>query len=179
MDFTCSDTVTHPAEVVHGLLRDDMTKILPYLPDVAAIEILTREDEERGVRLVNLWRASETAVPKVAKAFLKPEMLTWKDHALWLHAERRAEWRLEPNVGADLFTCSGSTSVVPADDASCRIDVRGTLEVYPERVKGLPRLLAGKMRSTIESFVVRMIVPNMETMARGVQGYLDDQSQQG
>ena len=35
------------------------------------------------------------------------------------------------------------------------------------------------VRSTVESFVVRMIVPNMETMARGVQGYLDDQSQQG
>ena len=95
MDFTCSDTVTHPAEVVHALLRDEMTKILPYLPDVAAIDVLTRDEEERGIRQVNVWRASESAVPKVAKAFLKPEMLTWRDHAVWLHAERKAEWHLE------------------------------------------------------------------------------------
>ena len=110
MDFTCSDTVTHPAEVVHLLLRDDMTQILPYLPDVDGIEVLTREDEDRGVRLVNLWRASEGAVPKVAKPFVKPEMLSWKDHALWLHGARKAEWRLEPKVGGELFTCSGSTT---------------------------------------------------------------------
>ncbi|MCA8924225.1 MAG: hypothetical protein KDD82_20615 [Planctomycetes bacterium] len=179
MEFTCSDRVTHPAEVVHSLLRDDMTKILPYLPDVDAIEVLTREDEATGVRIVNLWRASEGAVPRVAQAFLKPEMLTWKDHALWLHEARKAQWRLEPNVGGDLFDCNGSTTVTPDGDGACRIDVAGALNVYPERVKGVPRLLAGKMRSTVESFVVRMIVPNMETMARGVQGYLDDQSQQG
>jgi hypothetical protein len=55
-----------------------------------------------------------------------------------------------------------------------QVKIDGDLNIYPERVPGVPRLLAGKLRSKIEAWVVDMIVPNLQTMARGVQAYFDD-----
>lgn len=177
MLFENTDDVGHPVDRVFGLLRDEMPLIVPYLNDVEEIIIEEREDKDGGdVRIVNLWRASHSKVPRLVQKFIKPDMLCWKDYALWHPSgPPRAEWRLEPKVGGSLFTCTGQTSIVEKEPGkSCQIKVEGDLRVYPENVPGVPRLLAGKMRSKIESFVVAMLVPNMQTLAHGVQAYFDD-----
>ena len=177
MLFENVDAVDHPVEEVFHLLRDDMTSLVPYLPDVQEIVVLEREDQAGGsVRIVNLWRGSGSQVPALVQKFMKAEWLSWKDHAVW-HTEgtRRAEWRLEPNVGGKLFECTGQTSVLEDGPGRTRIKIQGDLRVYPERFPGVPRLLAGKVRGSIESFVVGLLTPNMKTMARGVQRFFDDQ----
>jgi hypothetical protein len=177
MDFECTDEVGHSGEEVYHLLRDRQEQIVPYLADVEEIKVLERTDEPGGVRLVNLWRASMDQAPSVVRKFLTPDLVSWKDHAFWPAGERRVEWRLEPRVGGNLFECTGSTTILPgARDGTCRIQVKGRLGIYPERLPGVPRILAATIRSKIESFVVSMIVPNMQTLARGVQGYFDDQA---
>lgn len=175
MDFQCTDEIGHPVDAVLRLLRDDMPSIVPYLNDVEEIRVLERREEPGGLRLVNLWRASTSAAPAVVQKFITPDLVSWNDHAFWPAGASRAEWRLEPRVGGTLFECTGVTTVLPgARDGSSRLEIKGTLRVYPERVPGVPRLLAGTVRPKVESFIVSMIVPNMKTLARGVQGYLDD-----
>lgn len=177
MDFECTDDVGRPGDAVYELIRDRMESIVPYLADVEEIRVLERKDEPGGLRLVNQWRASMDQAPSVVRKFLTPDVVSWKDHAFWPKDARRAEWWLEPRVGGKLFECTGTTTVLPGPtDATCRIHVKGKLGIYPERLPGVPRLLAGAIRSKIESFVVSMIVPNMQTLARGVQGYFDDQA---
>lgn len=175
MDFQCTDEIGHPVDSVLRLIRDDMPAIVPYLNDVEEIRVLERKDEPGGVRLTNLWRASTRAAPAVVQKFVTPDLVTWNDHAFWPSGANRAEWRLEPRVGGRLFECTGTTSVVPgAREGTSRLEVKGRLSVYPERVPGVPRLLAGTLRPKVESFIVSMIVPNLQTLARGVQGYFDD-----
>ena len=59
MLFQNVDEVGHPVEDVFRLLRDEMTKIVPYLPDVEEIVVLEEERRPDGtLRLVNLWRGS-------------------------------------------------------------------------------------------------------------------------
>ncbi len=59
-------------------------------------------------------------------------------------------------------------------EGTCRIHIEGRLAIHPERVPGVPRLLASAVRGKIETFIVSMIVPNLQTLARGVQGYFDE-----
>ena len=176
MDFTCSDTVTHPAEVVHLLLRDDMTQILPYLPDVDGIEVLTREDEDRGVRLVNLWRASEGAVPKVAKPFVKPEMLSWKDHALWNQNEWTCDWRVETTMFTENVNCYGHNTYV-VDGEHTILQIRGELDVSLKGVPGVPKFLASKVAPQVEKLIVTLLKPNLLSVAKGLQDFLDAESE--
>jgi nitrogen fixation protein len=176
--FQCEDEVGHPVAKVFALIRDDMPALVPYLNDVEEIVVVERKDEGEGrMRILNLWKGSSSKAPRVVRKFLSPDTLSWKDHALW-HSDvpRRAEWRLEPKVGGSLFECLGTTSLIEKGPQSTLIRIEGNLDIYPERLPGVPRLLAGKSRGKIESFVVAMLVPNMQTMARGVQAYFDDQA---
>lgn len=175
MQFECTDEVGHDIEEVFHLVRDDMTALVPYLSDVEEIKVLERKDEPGGIRIVNVWRGSTSKAPGIVQKFISPELVTWTDHAFWPKDRKLAEWRLEPRVGGRLFECKGTTAVIPGTaPGRCKIQIKGDLNIYPERLPGVPRLLAGTVRSKIEEFVVGMIVPNLQTMARGVQGYFDD-----
>jgi len=177
MDFECVDEVGYPLDDVYRLIRDDMTAIVPYLSDVEEIKVLERKEEPNGLRLTNLWRGSVSAAPRVVQSFITQDLVTWNDHAFWPNDRKVAEWRLEPRVGGKLFDCSGTTAVIPGlREGTCKLQIRGRLNVYPERLPGVPRLLAGTLRGKIEGFVVGMIVPNLQTLARGVQGYFDDKA---
>ena len=176
MRFQCIDDVNHRLEKVLCLVRDDMPAIVPYLNDVRGIETLSREDKEDGrVQLVSLWRGSPDRAPAVVQKFLSDDLLSWKDHALWYPSgPARAEWRLEPKIGGTLFDCTGTTALLEPEPGKTQIKIHGDLKIYPEKVPGVPRILAGRLRTKIEAFVVEMIVPNLQTMARGVQNYFDD-----
>lgn len=178
MLFQCIDDVGHSAEKVFHLLRDDMPSLVPYLSDVEVIEVLEcKELGEGRLNIINLWKGSNSKAPRMVQKFLTPDLISWKDHAIW-HSEgiTRAEWRLEPKHGGSLFECTGCTQITETTPGACRIQIDGDLKIYPERLPGVPRLLAGKLRSRIESFVVAMVVPNMQTMAKGVQAYFDDKA---
>jgi len=178
--FENVDQVGHPIESVFHLVRDEMPKLVPYLNDVESIVVETFETRADGkIECVNVWHGSDGKVPALVRKFLKPDALCWTDYAVWTDdasdRPRRAEWRLEPRIGANLFTCTGTTSVIPDGEGACQIKIEGDLQVYPERLPGIPKLLAGKVRGKIESFVVALLVPNMQTMALGVQNYFDDE----
>lgn len=180
MEFECADEVGYPLEQVFALVRDDMPALRPFLPDVDEITVLERKDEPDGVRLINLWRASSRSVPSVVQRFVSADLLCWKDHAFWPRELREARWRLEPKVGGTLFECTGTTALLPgAREGTTKIRVRGDLRVYPERLPGVPRFLASRVRGTIEKFVVDMLVPNMSSMAKGVRGYFEDAARRG
>lgn len=180
MRFECSDEVGHAPDLVFHLLRDDMDSLLPYLEDVESIEVVERREEEGGVRITNLWRGSTRKAPSVVQKVLTPDLVSWTDYAFWVTAARRAEWRLEPRVGGRLFECKGTTTIGPgARDDACRIQIQGELNVYPERLPGVPRIMAGALRGKVEQFICDMIVPNMKTMSRGVQRCFDDRRRAG
>tara|TARA_R110002072_G_scaffold1101_3_gene9192 strand:+ start:152 stop:700 length:549 start_codon:yes stop_codon:yes gene_type:complete len=173
--FECVDEVRHSASKVFTLMRDEMPSLVPYLDDVQEIVVTDRRQEGSSVYVTSLWRGSANKAPKLVQKFLSPEVLSWTDHATWNQVEVcYATWRLEPKVGGRLFECSGTTTVREKTPESCEIQIEGDLRIYPERLPGVPRLLAGGLGGKIESFVVNLLVPNIQDMARGVRSYLDD-----
>ena len=48
------------------------------------------------------------------------------------------------------------------------------LEIYPERVPGVPKLLARKFRPQIENVIQKQVSPNLKNLAVSVRRYVAD-----
>jgi hypothetical protein len=158
-----------------------MEDIVPFLPNIAAIETLEKRKQRNGTwRIVRRWRAKAEQVPSLVRPFLAEELLQWLDHALWVPAEYKVEWRQEPEYrpAAGLYECHGTNFFLPdeqdPEQTSC-VRITGSLRVYPEKLPGVPAFLARRVAPQVEKFIVHLIEPNLAELARGLEAYLDQQ----
>jgi len=145
---------------------------LSYLQDQGAGHPFGREVR---LRLLNLWQGNARQAPTAVRPFMTRDLVRWKDHAVWNDQENRVEWRFEAFHLDRLFDARGANAFSAVDDGSTRVDISGTLEVYPERVPGVPRLVARRIAPRVESFVIGLITPNLAQLPRAVQEYLDQE----
>ena len=54
-----------------------------------------------------------------------------------------------------------------------QFEVEGDLTVDPDNVPGLPKVIARRFQSRLESFIVKALRPNLTSIATAVQRYLD------
>ncbi len=174
MKIDYDQVITHPVDAVWPVLRDNMASLIPLLPSVACIEEVERRREDDQMHLVLDWQASAVSAPKLVRPFFQPEMARWRDYASWNDATKEVHWRFETRSFDDLFSCAGVNYFTKVG-AGTRIHITGELEVYPDRVPGVPRILAGRARPMIESFIVGMITPNLADLPGAVQRFLDQQ----
>lgn len=178
MQFSKESSVSHPAQVVLDTMIHGMESIVPFLPSVESIETLEKGEEIEGrIRVVRRWQGTADSAPSAVRPFLSRESLAWTDTAVWTPAEWKVEWSLSTSM-SKLYDCSGVNYYEPdpaAPEGSTRMRITGDLVVYPDRLPGLPRFLARKLAPQVEKFVVNLITPNLTDVAKGLQGYLDDQ----
>ena len=169
------DTVDFPREKVFETFRDNLVDLLEYLPDIKDIEVQDREEvDEDTIKVVNLWKAKEEDVPTMARKFIKPEMLQWTDYATWRKDEWVCDWEMEVGFLKDAITCKGQNRYIEEDGAT-KIQIDGDLEVDATQIPGVPRLVASKVGSAVENFVVKLIEPNLTDVNRGLERYLERQ----
>ena len=94
MNFQITDKVGFSRESVFKTLRDDLPKLLDYLPSVGSIVVEERREEGACTYMTNLWTAAGTEIPSIAKKFIKPQMLKWTDRAVWNHETHCCKWIL-------------------------------------------------------------------------------------
>jgi hypothetical protein len=169
MKIQVSDELPLPAEEVFLLIRDRMPELVPFMNEVESITVTKRVDDGETVRIVNLWQGSMDKVPKPIQRFVKPELASWNDHAVWTTPDRTARWHLEPRVGAKVFECSGTTKIQELDEARCRLVMDIDLEVYPERIPGVPKILGRRFRGRIEQTIAGMLTPNIRNLATSIR----------
>jgi len=176
MNFEKASIVSHPAALVLETMIERMHEIVPFLPSVTGIELVSREDVGSDqIRIVRRWQGTTDSAPGALRPFLTDEAMGWTDTALWTPSEYRVDWTLSTSLGK-LYDCSGTNYFEPDPDAletSTRMRVTGVLQVYPERLPGIPRFLGKKLAPQVEKFVVGLITPNLTDVADGLQGYLD------
>ncbi|MFK7988067.1 MAG: hypothetical protein AB8I08_18755 [Sandaracinaceae bacterium] len=167
--------IHHPQALVYEAYRDRLPEIAPYIPDVEEIRVESREDGEGEVKLHNVWIA-KSEIPIFARAFLKPEMLRWDDHAVWKDAEHRVHWTLKLRVFTDQVTCGGTNTFLANGDNETKVVLDGDLDIDLKNIKGVPRMLAGGMKPKLEKFIVSMITPNLKKVNSSLQQFLDEHS---
>lgn len=167
------DSIPFGRKVVFDTFRDKLTELVPYLPTVASITVEKREEVDADTtKLLNVWKAKDEDIPKVAQAFIKPEMLQWNDYATWHNDTWTCDWTMKVGFLTDAVSCSGTTTYVEKGDNQTEVIMKGELKVDASKIPGVPRLLAGKVGDAVESFVVRMITPNLTQVNRGLEQYL-------
>lgn len=172
MKIASSAVVAHPIDRVYLCYRDRLPEVVPHLPDISRIEVQSRKATEAGVELLNVWYAS-TPIPAAARAFVRPNMLRWEDHATWTDATTRCSWRLVVPAFAKMVSCSGSTVIERVDAERTRVTLSGELTLNLARLPGMNRFMAATMGPQVEAFIVRLITPNLEKTNLAIGAFLD------
>ena len=177
-DIDITDEVAHSREKVFTTFRDDLTELIPHLPDIKNITVKDRDQlDDQTIKVVNLWEAEAEEVPKVARSFIKPEMLKWTDYATWRKDAWECDWEMEVGFLTDAVTCEGTNRYRELADDRTEIHIDGKLEVDARQIPGVPRLGAGKIGNVVENFVVKLITPNLTNVNRGLERYLAEQGE--
>jgi hypothetical protein len=165
--------IHHPREAVFTAYRDKLPEVAAYIPDIRAIDVVSREDGQGTAKLHNLWIA-DREVPGFAKAFIKPDMMCWDDHADWSDAEQLVRWELHVRAFSEAVTCKGTNSFHVVDDQTTQVLLEGELQIDLAKVRGVPRIMAGRLGPKFERFIVSLITPNLEKVNESLGAYLDD-----
>ncbi|MBN2799600.1 MAG: hypothetical protein JXX28_10670 [Deltaproteobacteria bacterium] len=172
MEIRSESIIRHPRAAVYAAYRDNLPEIArDYMPDIKEIIVHKREDNAAGVSLHNEW-VSSADLPRAMQTVIKPEMMKWNDFADWDDAGFFVAWRLKTGAFTDAVICAGRNTFEEIDANTTKVVLTGDLTIDPKALP-VPRLLAGKMATTIEGFVVKMITPNLTKVNESLQTYLD------
>lgn len=174
MLISADATLLYPRPVVYAAYRDDLTKLLAYLPNVRNIEVKSRKEDGSRVDLVNIWHGGGE-IPAAARAVLSEAMLSWTDYATWKEDAWTCDWRTETHAFTEAVDCKGQNRFVEVEGGT-RIEIRGELKIDAKKIKGVPGFLAGKVASAVESFLSAKIQPNLVEVTEGLRKYLAEKA---
>lgn len=159
---------------VFAVYRDKLPVLVPYLPNVRGITVVSRSDEAGVTKLLNRWKGGGD-IPAAVRKFLSEELLEWDDHATWDQASFTTKWRTVVPAFKEALDAAGTNFYEEVGPALTRYRIEGELKVDASKVKGVPRFLAGTVGPIIETFLVGAIKPNLVSVAKGVEQYLRTQ----
>ena len=161
----------HPRQTVYVTYRDRLEDLVPYLPNIDEVEVLESERDGSELHVTNRWTAS-APIPKIARRVIRPEMLSWRDFAVWHDDEWCCEWQIENPLLPKQVRVEGRNTFVEESSGRCRFEIRGQLEIDGAGLPGVPAPLGRRIAPHIERFVVALIEPNLVKTADGVGRFL-------
>ena len=171
MDLAADAVLPFPRAMVFAAYRDELTSLVQYLPNVRRIEVVSRDERDGIVALHNVWHGGGD-IPAAARAFLSEAMLTWDDHARWDESRWVCGWRIVTRSFTEAVRCEGENRFLEVDGGT-RLEIRGALGIDGAKIRGVPRLVAGKVASTVEAFLAEKIRPNLVETAASLRKHLD------
>ena len=173
MEIRCDAIIPFPRPLVYATYRDKLVDLLPYLPNIRGIDIKERREEDGVVHLVNVWHGGGE-IPTVARAFMSASMLSWTDIAAWRAVAMETDWRVEPHSFQEAVTSRGVNRFTETAAGTC-LEIRGDLSIDGHKIRGVPRLVAGKVGRAVEDFLVKLVRQNLLDVSAGVSRYLAEQ----
>lgn len=174
MELRTEATIDHPRDRVFRVYRDELPDLVPFLPNVRAIEVKSRKDAGSIVELVNVWRGGGE-IPSALRAILSESVLSWTDYATWNEDDFTCTWRTETHSFQEAVDSRGKNRFVDLGPDRMAIRIEGRLDVDATKIPGVPKLVAGKVGKLLESFLVKQVADNLQEVARGVSRYLSQQ----
>lgn len=173
MKIESKTTINYPLDEVYRLVRDDLQKLVPYLPNVDKIDVIESNAADGKVEVLNHWYG-RVEIPSMLKKVIKPEIMSWKDKAVWNDSEHNVVYEMESFIGNDLYDANGLNTFTAIDENTTVFTVSCDLIIYPEKVPGIPRLLAGKIKPMVEALISKILGPNLSSLGDGINQYYKD-----
>lgn len=174
MKFEFKELIKHPRARVYDVLKNGLAAVVPLVPNVKSLKVLDRQELDNGeTKIVNEWHGSPEGAPAIIRPFMKPEMNIWRDYAHWKDKEFLVHWRFEAPMFKNLYSCSGTNYIDDDGQGGAWVRLTGELITYPERIPGVPKMLAKKIAPAVEKWLLNLVSPNLAEMPRAVGQYLD------
>lgn len=170
MHLSNKEIIGRPLEQVYQLVRDDLAKLVPYMPNVNRIEVVSKKENGDVLELVNHWFA-KADMPSLLKKFINPDIFSWKDTAIWRNNDHCVDYKLESFLANDLFDAHGTNTFKAIGEGKTELVVSCHITIYPEKVPGVPRLIAKQVTPAIEALLEKILAPNMTALGKGLNDY--------
>jgi hypothetical protein len=121
--------------------------------------------------MVNVWQGNRAVAPRAFRPFATRKALRWRDTAVWDEGDASTEWRFETFHFDRLYDCHGR-NCYRAVEGGTRFELNASLNVFAERIPGLPGFMADKVRGRVEVFVRKRVTSNLAELVQGVRRLL-------
>lgn len=158
-------------DVVFRAYRDDLPKVVEFLPNVRSIEVKSREENGAITKLFNVWHGGG-GIPAAARSLLDEKALSWDDHAVWDQAQHRCDWTIHTHAFTDAVSSKGQTLLIELAPERTRIELRGDFSIDLKKVRGIPSFLAGSVGKAVEGFLSKQITANLTSTTDALSRYL-------
>jgi hypothetical protein len=168
------DIIDRPLEEVYNIVKNELPKIVPFLPNIEKIEVKSLKEEKEGqeTHIINHWYG-KAEIPPVAQKFVKKELFSWKDTAIWNNKDHQVDYKLESFWANDLYEAKGCNKFRAISPNQTELIVICDIEIHPDKVPGVPRFLVKQVLPSIEDLLKKFIGPNIMSLGKGLKGYFD------
>lgn len=174
MRIQSESIIPHPQQRVFLAYRDQLPAVVPFLDDIKAIRVISREEQGDKVVLHNEWESGRE-IPAVAAKIIRPDQLHWDDYATWDSTSHSCAWVIRTRAFTEAVSCQGSTRLVPEGNGT-RVVLSGELTLHLKEIPGIPNFLAKGIIPQVEKFIVSLIEPNLAKTNVAIARYLDTQA---
>lgn len=163
--------VSFSRSLVYATYRDKLMELGPYLPNVRSLQIKSRQEAERLVRLVLEWHGGGD-IPAAARALLSEELFTWTEYDIWDNNEFTVDWQIETHAYREAVFCAGKNRFL--DRGNCTlVESRVEVRIDLSAVHSVPPFLLSRLVHLVEELLAKKIEPNLVQMGQSVQKYLE------
>ena len=171
MRIEADSVLPYSREAVFKAYRDDLPKVVEFLPNVRAIDVKSRREEGSITKLLNVWHGGGD-IPAAARAFLDEKALTWDDEASWDESTHECEWTIHTHAFREAVASSGRTRLIELGPDKTRIELRGEFSIDLKKIRGIPSFLAGSVGKAVEGFLSKQITANLTSTTDALSRYL-------
>jgi hypothetical protein len=150
----------HPADRVYPFVRDRIEELLPHLPGVKSMQILSRVSEGKGkTRVRSHW---ELRPPPLLGRLLPASAFVWEEEALWIDKK----YCVESRVRGYGYESRAKTFYEPASDYT-RVRIEAEVTFRPETVD-IPKESLEQILAQAEDTLREAIEPNMTALIEAI-----------
>lgn len=156
--------VMHSADKVFPLMRDRLQELLPHLPNIESIEVLSRKAEAAGkTRVKSRWKVR---APALLGRVLPAAALVWEEDALWIDKK----YCVESRISGRGYGSRGKTFFEPASDYT-RVRIEAEVTFRPEALE-LPKETVEKILAGAEEALRDAVDSNMAALVEAIRARL-------
>ncbi len=171
MHFENSMKIALPTELVYKTLRDDIYKLVIYIPNVEKIELLDRKETDDKVYLTNKWYGKEV-LPSFISQFIKTDDIAWMERAEWLNNENKSIWDYEPFIFKEYINAHGENTYSP-DGEYTVITFNGDVSINFKDYPFIPMTFRDIINHELSQYLLMLIKSNFVSLVKGLEEYIN------
>jgi len=161
MKIEREEFLLHSADDVYPLVRDRIGELLPHLPGIESVEILSRAPAAKGkTRVRSRWKIRP---PALLGRLLPPAAFVWEEDAVW----NDKTYCVESTIHGYGYESRAKTFYEPASDWT-RVRMEAEISFRPDSVD-IPKENLEKIVSAAEDALREAIEPNMTALLDAIR----------